>query len=114
MVRGVAAVSGLPAFAGPPGWVALQCASAAMARWLADAITRENVQARHDGVLLLVPVSADYTLGGEIKSVVTVVAKTTDYWFNHMSPDVRRALEMGETLDRWKARVSGWLGWNRE
>ena len=80
-----------------------------MARWLADAINRENVQARHDGPNLLVPVRADYTLGGEIKSVVTVVAKTTDYWFNHISPDVRRTLEMGETLDRWKARVAGWL-----
>lgn len=113
-MRGVAAVSGLPAFAGPAGWVALRCGSAAMARWLADAITRENVQARADGLLLLVPVRADYTLDGEIKSVVTVVAKTTDYWFNHMSPDVRRALEMSETLDRWKARVSGWLRWNRE
>ena len=80
-----------------------------MARWLADAINRENVQARHDGLNLLVPVRADYTLEGEIKSVITVVAKTTDYWFNHMAPDVRRALEMAETLDRWKARVSGWL-----
>lgn len=99
----------MPAFAGPSGWVAVECGSAAMARWLADAITRENVQARHDGLNLLVSISADYTLEGEIKSVITVVAKTTDYWFNHMSPDVRRALEMSETLGRWKARAAGWL-----
>ena len=109
-MRGVAAVSGLPAVAGPVGWVALRCGSAAMARWLADAITRENVQARADGRNLLVPVGADYTLDGEIKSVVTVVAKTTDYWYNHLSPDVWRALEMSETLGHWKARVAGWLG----
>lgn len=108
--RGVTAVSGLPAVAGPAGWVALRCGSAAMARWLAEAITRENVQARADGRDLLVPVGADYTLDGEIKSVVTVVAKTTDYWFNHLSPDVRRALAMSATLGRWQARVARWLG----
>jgi hypothetical protein len=81
-----------------------------MARWLAEAIERENVQARAEGIKLLLPVAADYTLEGEIKSVITVVAKTTDYWTNHMSPDVRRAIELSTGLEQVKARVLGWLG----
>lgn len=83
--RGIAAVSGLEATAAAPGWLAVRCDSARMARWLAEAIVRENVAARAEGVRLLVPVGEDFRLPGEIKSVITVVAKTTHYWREHLA-----------------------------
>lgn len=109
IIRGVLAVSGLTATPGGPGWVALHCESTAQARWLAEAIERENVQASYHGDHLLVPVAADYRIDVEVKSVITVVAKTTDYWYNHMPTEVRRTLEISATLGALKSRVAGWL-----
>jgi len=84
MIRGIDAVSGLNAAATAPGWIAVRCGSERMAAWLRDAIVRENVQARSDGIMLLVPVRETYTIKEEIKSVITVVAKTTHYWHEHL------------------------------
>ena len=103
--RGVSEVSGLPATPTETGWVAVTCASPAMARWLSEAVERENVQARAEGGRLLIPAAAHYTLDGEIKSVITVVAKTTDYWFNHMPADARRAIELGHAWTALWARL---------
>jgi sirohydrochlorin cobaltochelatase len=99
IARGVAEVSGLPAAAAAPGWVAVRCASPAMARWLSEAITAERVVARHEGALLFVPVGEGYTLKGEIKSVVTAVAKTSHYWREHLPASARAALEAQERLN---------------
>jgi hypothetical protein len=114
IIRGVQAVSGLQAEAAAPGWVAVACESAVMARWLAEAIERENVEVRVDGVRLLLPVGADYRLEGEIKSVITVVAKTTDYWRFHLPPEVKQTLMVQAQLAQVKDRLTGWLGrWRR-
>ncbi len=64
IVRGVALVSGLSAAAGEPGWIAIRCHSAGMARWLAEAIIEENVDARATGDTLAVPVAAHFTREG--------------------------------------------------
>jgi sirohydrochlorin cobaltochelatase len=103
IVRGIAEVSGLPAAAAAPGWVSVRCASPAMARWLSEAIACENVAARHEGALLFVPAGQRYTVKGEIKSVVTAVAKTTHYWREHLPETAKAALQAQERLnDLWR------------
>jgi hypothetical protein len=79
-----------------------------MACWLAESITQEHVQARADGTMLLVPVGESYTLKGEIKNVITTVAKTSHYWREHLPLDVKRALMLQMQIDRLKTRVRGW------
>jgi sirohydrochlorin cobaltochelatase len=70
-----------------------------MARWLSEAIACENVAARHEGALLFVPAGQRYTIKGEIKSVVTAVAKTTHYWREHLPESAKAALEAQERLN---------------
>lgn len=98
IARGVAAVSGLVAGAAEPGWVGVRCDSPGMARWLAEAIHGENVAARHAGPMLLVPVGADYSLKGELKNVITAVAKTTHYWREHLPKAAKDTVEAQERL----------------
>jgi len=107
--RGIKEVSGLLALPAEPGWVAVVCASPSMARWLNEAIVQENVPARHRGHLLLVPAAADFTLKGEIKSVITVVAKTTHYWNNHLPAEAKIALEWEDRLAKLSMQVKRWL-----
>jgi sirohydrochlorin cobaltochelatase len=47
------------------------------------AIVVENVMARREGTTLYLPAGPRFTLGGEIRNVVTVVAKTHHYWVEH-------------------------------
>ena len=105
IVRGVNLVSGLTATAGPPGWAAIQCDSAAMAAWLAETIEEEQVQARAAGATLFVPVGDYFTLKGEIKNVITVVAKTAHYWREHLPIEVKRTLAVQAWLDKVRARA---------
>lgn len=109
LIRGIAAVSGLRATHGEPGWLAVSCPSAAMAAWLAEAILAENVAARACGAQLLVPVAAHYTLKGEIKNVITAVAKTTHYWHAHLPAEARDALAAQALLRNLGAAWRGWL-----
>jgi sirohydrochlorin cobaltochelatase len=103
IARGIGAVSGLTAAPGPPGWVAVACAQPGMARWLAEAIVEENVLARSEGGRLLLPAGAGYTLKGEIKNVITAVAKTTHYWSAHLPVEVKVALAVQERVaSLWK------------
>ncbi|MBA3532919.1 MAG: hypothetical protein H0T73_13430 [Ardenticatenales bacterium] len=108
LTRGIYAVSGLNAGAAGPGWLGVECASTAMATWLQEAVALENIQAASQGALLLLPIAHDYRLEDEIKSIITVVAKTTDYWYNHLPPDVKRTLEIQAALSRWVARLREW------
>jgi sirohydrochlorin cobaltochelatase len=101
LIRGIDQVSGLPAHAAAPGWVAINCIDSAMAAWLAEAILAENVRARSNEALLLVPAGAHYTLKGEIKNVITAVAKTTHYWGEHLPNEVKATLAMQERLSRF-------------
>jgi sirohydrochlorin cobaltochelatase len=67
------------------GWIGLQCDSEAMALWLLRAIVVENVSVRREDTVLYFPAGADYRLENEIKNVITVVAKTTHYWKEHIA-----------------------------
>ena len=84
IIRGVAEVSGLRAYAVTAGWIAIRCDSSAMARWLSEAIRAENVESRSDALLAFVPCGARFDVSSEIKNVITAVAKTTHYWKEHL------------------------------
>lgn len=73
----------LPRFA--PGWLAVCCADQTMAAWLVRAIVVENVLARQEREMLLLPGGPRFQVGKEIKNIVTTVAKTCHYWTCHMS-----------------------------
>lgn len=109
IARGVAAVSGLTAQAGAPGWVAVRCHTPEMARWLAESIVLENVDARHERDELLVPAAAHFSLKGEIKSVITAVAKTTHYWWAHLPGETKRAMLIERQIGQFTDRLTGWL-----
>ena len=82
--RGLRLVTGLRTVRGDaPGWVGLNCEDGSMARWLAHAITVENVVVRRVESLLYLPAGPGYRLDKEIKNVITVVAKTHHYWLEH-------------------------------
>ena len=109
IARGVRLVSGLAAAPAAPGWLAVTCHSPGMARWLAEAIVEENVEARAEGATLLVPVGASFSLKGEIKNVITAVAKTTHYWREHLPAEVKQTLELQARLGNMKEWFTGWL-----
>ena len=86
LCRGLEMVAGL--FAEPsltPGWIHIDCPSATMARWLAFAITMENVSAHVNGMTLYLPAGPHFRLEKEIKNVITAIAKTSHYWQGHTS-----------------------------
>ena len=108
--RGIHAVSGLRAAVAGPGWIAVECRSAGMARWLAESIQAENVAARAEQTRLRLPVGDYFTIKGEIKNVITTVAKTTHYWGDHVPAEVKQTFELQAQLERLWARVLGWVG----
>jgi cation diffusion facilitator family transporter len=82
--RGIHMVTGLPVIRSTSlGWIGMVCKSEEMARWLLRAIIVENVAVRREENTLFFPVGADFRLEKEIKSVITVIAKTTHYWQEH-------------------------------
>ena len=85
MRRGIWETTGLYAEAREPGWLAVTCDSPTMAAWLCAAIILENVDARMDDDRLLVPAGPAYRLKDEVKSIITVVAKTHHYWRAHVT-----------------------------
>lgn len=107
LIRGIRLVSGLEAKLAHPGWLAVKCTHAAQARWLSAEIVQENVASYSEGDFFFVPIASAFTLSGEIKNVITVVAKTTHYWQEHLHSEVK-------TLMAWEARVVGALrAWSR-
>lgn len=97
--RGIEETTGLPTAPAEPGWLAVRCESARMAAWLCATIILENVDARAEGETLLIPASDAYRLEDEVKSVITVVAKTHHYWLAHA-----RADRGGDTCTRLSSR----------
>lgn len=83
--RGIWETTGLFAEPTVSGWIAVTCQSAEMAAWLAEAIVLENVEARADDDRLLLPLGDGFRLENEVKSLVTVVAKTHHYWDAHLA-----------------------------
>jgi Ni2+-binding GTPase involved in maturation of urease and hydrogenase len=81
--RGIWETTGLFAEAAAPGWIAVTCTSPAMAAWLAAAIALENVEARAGGDRVLLVAGPRFRLDDEVKSAITVVAKTHHFWDAH-------------------------------
>lgn len=109
IARGVLEVSGLTAVPAEPGWLQIECQSEGQARWLAQAIEEENVQARHEGIWLLVPVGHQFRLKQEIKNVITAVAKTTHYWQAHLAVEVKQALAFQDKIEEVWRKIRGWF-----
>jgi sirohydrochlorin cobaltochelatase len=55
-----------------------------MAAWLCASIILENVDARCEEERLFLPASPEFDLKNEVKSVITVLAKTNHYWQAHV------------------------------
>ncbi len=83
--RGIWETTGLYSEPAGPGWLAITCESPKMAAWLCATIILENVAARCDEERLLVPADPSFALLDEVKSVITVVAKTHHYWTAHVA-----------------------------
>ena len=81
--RGIQETTGLASETVAPGWIAITCESRAMAEWLGAAIALENVEVRVEGDRLLLPAGPRFKLEDEVKSIITVVAKTHHYWVMH-------------------------------
>lgn len=83
--RGIRMVTGLPVVHSKnPGWIGMECESEEMALWLLRAIVVENVSVRREKNVLFFPAGPDFKLEKEIKSVVTIGAKTNHYWQEHL------------------------------
>ena len=84
MRRGIWETTGLYAESTTPGQLSVSCESPAMARWMAAAIVLENVEARADEDRIVLPAGPGYRMDDEVKSIITVVAKTHHYWQAHV------------------------------
>lgn len=96
IIRGINLVSGLSATPAQTGWIAVECGKASKARWLSEQIRQENVDAYAEGSRFFVPVGENFTVKGEIKNVITAVAKTTHYWSDHLATEIKTSLEWEE------------------
>ncbi len=82
--RGIWETTGLFAEPAEPGWISVSCHSRKMAAWLCASIILENVDARCEEERLFLPAGSDFELKNEVKSVITVLAKTNHYWEAHV------------------------------
>jgi len=69
----------------PPGWIGVVCHSEAMAIWMLRAIVVENVIARREGRVLYLPAGPRFSLAGEVKNIITALAKSHHYWVQHVA-----------------------------
>src|SRR5439155_1406978 len=90
MQGGIWETTGLYAESIEPGWLAVTCESPTMAAWMCAAIILENVDARVEEERLVLPAGPDYQLKDEVKSIITVVAKTHHYWQAHVTGAAER------------------------
>ncbi|MBI2723540.1 MAG: hypothetical protein HYX50_00615 [Chloroflexi bacterium] len=87
ITRGIGETTGLEAEPAPGGWIRVACDSKRMAAWLCATIILENVDARAEGSDLFVPGGAGFDLKDQVKSVITVVAKSNHYWQAHIAEE---------------------------
>jgi hypothetical protein len=85
MRRGIVETTGLYTESADPGWLSVTCDSPTMAAWMCAPIIVENVGARVDDDRLLLPAGPGYRLKDEVKSIITVAAKTHPYWQAHVA-----------------------------
>jgi sirohydrochlorin cobaltochelatase len=84
--RGIAQVTKQPVRRSPvPTWIGLACTNDEMALWVLRAIVVENITVRREDKVPWFPAGPDFRLKREMKNVVTVVAKTTHYWQEHIA-----------------------------
>ena len=83
--RGIRETTGLTAEPSAGGWLSIRCDNRKMAAWLCATIILENVEARCEGDVLFVPGDKGFELKNQVKSVITVVAKTHHYWQAHIA-----------------------------
>jgi sirohydrochlorin cobaltochelatase len=110
IIRGVYLVSGLQARPAVAGWIAVECPMEGMAAWVAEQGVQENVQIQQHGSDFWVPCGQRWTVKGEVKNVVTVVAKTTHYFADHISNDMKTTMIMEEGLSKVGALIKGLFG----
>jgi len=89
--RGIRETTGLTSEPAEQGWLAVQCDSPKMAAWLCATILLENVDAKCDGDRLFLPAAPSFVLTDQVKSVVTVLAKTHHYWRAHAAQPAAEA-----------------------
>lgn len=109
IVRGIFLVSGLRASPANAGWIAVKCPIEGMAAWVAEQGVLENVSIEQHGSAFWVPCGEHWTVNGEIKNVITVVAKTTHYFADHLSTDAKTMFALEESLTKFGALVRKWL-----
>lgn len=84
--RGLRQVTGLEVVRSEvPGWIGLSCIDEEMALWMLRAIVVENVTVRREDNVLWFPAGPDFRLDKEIRNVITVAAKTSHYWQEHVA-----------------------------
>jgi sirohydrochlorin cobaltochelatase len=114
LARGIRMITGLNIVLGPPGWIGVRCGSEAMAIWLLRAIVVENVMARREDATLYLPAGPRFAPDGEIRNVVTALAKTHHYWTQHSASPAAPASTApgaaGRPLDRAGDERSGGRG----
>ncbi len=93
MRRAIWETTGLYAEPAGSGWLSVTCDSPTMAAWMCAAIILENVGARMEDDRLLLPAGPGYGLKDEVKSIITVVAKTHHYWQAHLADSGRIAAD---------------------
>jgi cation diffusion facilitator family transporter len=81
--RGIRMVTGLDIVRSSIGWIGMTCENEEMALWLLRTIVVENISVRREGTTLFFPASPEFSLEKEIKSIITVTAKTSHYWKEH-------------------------------
>lgn len=69
----------------PPGWIGVVCHGEAMAVWMLRAIVVENIIARREAQILYLPAGPRFSLAGEVKNVITALAKSHHYWIQHVA-----------------------------
>jgi hypothetical protein len=107
IIRGIYLVSGLRAVMAEPGWIAVECPMDGMAEWVAEQAVQENVRFRAEGNRFFVPCGENWGVKAEIKNVVTVVAKTTHYFADHVPNDMKTTMVVEEGLSKLGAVFKG-------
>jgi hypothetical protein len=101
IIRGIYMVSGLRARLDIPGWIAVEADSAGMADWIVDKALQENVQYRASGIeVFFVPCGTSYAVDKEVKSVITVAAKTTHYYQDHAQREIKNAFAVEQVIEK--------------
>lgn len=85
IINAIKKVSGYQAWDNRDGWIGIKLFNKNVAKWYSKIINSENVECKVEGSSIFLPVNDDFSLEKEIKNVVTVIAKSSDYWKFHMN-----------------------------